>query len=68
MIQKRAIKWISGRQFDHMSSEELYEKEKNEVDEEGDEGAENDMTKKRKRSLVKKKDDGLCENEGCSIE
>ena len=28
MIQKRAIKWISGRQFDHLSDKGLYEKEK----------------------------------------
>ena len=28
IIQKRAIKWIGGRQFDHWSCEELYEKEK----------------------------------------
>ena len=28
LIQKRAIKWIGGRQFDHWSCEELYEKEK----------------------------------------
>ena len=28
MIQKRAIKWISGRKFDHLSDKGLYEKEK----------------------------------------
>ena len=28
MLQKRAIKWIIGRQFDHLSDEDLYEKEK----------------------------------------
>ena len=26
LIQKRAINWISGRQFDHLSDIELYEK------------------------------------------
>ena len=28
IVQKRAIKWIIGRQFDHLSDIELYEKEK----------------------------------------
>ena len=27
MIQKRAIKWIIGHQFDHLSDKGLYEKE-----------------------------------------